>query len=144
MTCPMKYDINILWLLVPLLLSSCVKDLEDENISINNVNCFSYSGYTYKVHPSLSIMTWSEAKQACEDLVAFGYDDWFMPTMDEMNAARKIGFTFVEGWSSSPWTSSRYPGYYWAYYDGYYDGPGWYTEPTTEGIKHSVVPMRKQ
>ena len=32
MTCPMRYNINILWLLVPLLLSSCVKDLEDEKV----------------------------------------------------------------------------------------------------------------
>lgn len=50
--------------------------------------------------------TWDEAMKACEDLVAFGFDDWYLPTENELAAVymnkKKIGnFSYTTYWCSS-------------------------------------------
>lgn len=106
-----------------LLVSACVKNLEDEGVSIDNVTHFSYGGYTYQVHKDLGLMNWNNAQSRCGSLVAYGYDDWFMPSMGEMQAAHDAGLKWVEGWTSTlEWWDSGYTPYYYCFNGGYFVG----------------------
>ena len=137
----MKSKFLLLIALVPLFLSSCVKSLEEEGVSIDNVTHFSYGGYTYQVHHDLGQMTWSSAQSACNNLVAYGHDDWFMPSMGEMQAARDAGLTWVVGWTST-FDEYYYDTYYYYCYDdsdGYRDFIG-----TATWAQAPICPMRKE
>jgi len=43
-----------------------------------------FGGYTYHIHPDIGGMQWKQGYEACNNLVAYGYDDWFMPNKEEM------------------------------------------------------------
>ena len=63
------------------------------------------------------ILTWSEAKEGCENLDEAGYDDWWLPSESEMATiidparpnGRKIkkGFVYYKK-NSTYWTASTY------------------------------------
>ncbi len=53
----------------------------------------------------------SYAAQICEDLVAFGYDDWYLPAKDELNAIYQDkeaigGFAYAYYWSSTEYSNT--------------------------------------
>jgi len=61
----------------------------------------------------LGKLEWADAKIACDDLILNGYDDWHLPTKDELNAlyvnlvTRRIGgFGSASYWSSSEFGNS--------------------------------------
>lgn len=118
-----------------LFLSSCVKSLEEEGVSIDNVTHFYYGGYNYQVHPDLGLMSWDSANVACRNLVAEGHDDWFLPTMGEMQAARNSGLYWVHGWTST----IESPAYYYCFDEEEDDFIDWWEECLL-----SVFPMRRQ
>lgn len=124
-----------------LFLSSCVKSLEYEGVSIDNVTHFLYGGYNYQVHPNLGLMSWDAANSACNNLVAEGHDDWFLPSMGEMKAARDIGLIWVHGWTStieSP-AENGFFAFYYCFDEEDDDFIDW-----GEEYLLSVFPMRKQ
>lgn len=52
---------------------------------------FTYNGHTYRVAPDphssyTQYISWSDAYSYCENLTAYGYSDWRMPTLDELQA----------------------------------------------------------
>jgi hypothetical protein len=53
----------------------------------------------------------SYAAQICADLVAFGYDDWYLPAKDELNAIYQDkeaigGFSYAYYWSSTEYSNT--------------------------------------
>ena len=82
------------------------------------------SEYDIMVYPVdlEGIYTWDEAMKASEDLVAFGFDDWYLPSQDELVAVylkrKKIGnFIKATYWSS---TEAYAPGGSLAYMHNFY------------------------
>ena len=67
---------------------------------------FIYSGKTYHVYPDMGDLAWDTAISACESLTYAGYDDWYLPSKNELNAmyinkAEIGGFSAVKYWSST-------------------------------------------
>ncbi|MBO2522810.1 MAG: hypothetical protein CW336_02985 [Bacteroidetes bacterium] len=71
-----------------------------------------YNGRTYYIYDDVEPLNWSSAMSFCENLTAGGFDDWFLPNEDELNALyinRDIigNFTNNKYWSSSEIESSK-------------------------------------
>lgn len=99
-----------------------------------------FGGYTYHIHPDMGGMQWKQGFEACENLVAYGFDDWFMPNKEEMLAISNLEDVLdskIVYWTSSPYSDLCYyiklssSGWYAAWRDGYKDE-----------ILH-VIPVRK-
>ena len=66
-----------------------------ENWEYKNLPTIEYGGYTYRIYQDIGAMTWDEANTSCENLVYGGYDDWFLPSTDELS---HIMTYHKEGW----------------------------------------------
>lgn len=80
---------------------------------------FQFNGHTYKVAPCPNTtadeyMTWSAANNYCENLTAYGYSDWRMPTLAELQTMYQNRAS-IGGWFL-PYTSTTnnpcYPVYW--------------------------------
>ncbi len=118
-------------------------EINSSKLAYYTLPSMQYGGYTYHIHPDLGGMTWKQAKSACENLMAYGYDDWYLPSKEEMLAIAK-------GISTMPkytyWTSTNTSGSSW-YYVVYYSSSdnGWITDnfrQPAENLNH-VIPVRK-
>jgi hypothetical protein len=73
------------------------------------------------------MMTWTDAKQWCEDLAADGKNDWRLPTKEELNTLyenkNKLGIIFGAYWSSSESDDGRvwYQNFFFFGYQDYED-----------------------
>lgn len=70
-----------------------------------------YNGKTYYIYNDVEAMTWSSAMAYCENLTAGGFDDWFLPDKDELNALyinrQSIGnFSNDKYWSSTEYNNT--------------------------------------
>lgn len=64
-----------------------------ENLDYKNLPTVMYGGYIYKIYDGLGVVSdHQSAKQACEDLMFAGYNDWFMPSSTEVE-----GFLSAKG-----------------------------------------------
>ena len=58
------------------------------NIDYLLLPTFSFNGHTYKVAPDPQVyneyMIWNTANAYCENLTAYGYSDWRLPTIEEL------------------------------------------------------------
>lgn len=97
-----------------------------------------FGGYTYTIHPDLGSMTWEQANTACENLVAYGHDDWFLPNVQELLAIAEKTDVLVS--REHYWTSAiegAYPCYIYCYNGEWRDGDaGKYNSKRT-------IPVRK-
>ena len=99
--------------------------ISKENLDYANLPTIQYAGYTYKLYPDMGIMTWDNAMSACDGLSYGGYDDWYLPSPDEIQACY-LATKDMEGWKTnvvnnqSPyyievkgqyWTSEEYGSY---------------------------------
>lgn len=75
---------------------------------------FEYDGVTYEVYPTdMNNYLWKDAQQYCSELVYAGYDDWALPSKDELlamyqNKGRIGGFSSDKYWSGTYGSSSHY------------------------------------
>lgn len=97
-----------------------------------------YNGITYTVYHEVEAMTWDAAMAYCESLTASGFDDWYLPDRDELNAlymnsSSIEGLTNDKYWSSAEYSSSQ------AYYLDFETGEQNYSNKTTT---YKVRPVR--
>ncbi len=103
--------------------------MNKENLDYKNLPIVEYGGYTYRIYKDIGAMTYNDAILACNSLVYGGYNDWYLPTKDELIQIMTI---YKTGWyndDGSPFTfvtkaQARRSGVttsasYWAQ-DGYY------------------------
>jgi hypothetical protein len=82
------------------------------------------------------------AARICDDLVLNGYDDWYLPSRDElylMYLQRDVigGFAVTEFWSSSEDTEVSAPAYF-AHYVAFYDGGQHWADKRNEHYVRAV------
>ena len=61
-----------------------VVTISKENLDYANLPSVKYGGYTYRLYPDMGTMSWSAANSACENLNYGGYNDWRLPTEEEI------------------------------------------------------------
>ena len=89
---------------------------DQEYFSYLKLPTFDFAGYLYHVYPDMGAMTSSQAISACNGLSYGGYDDWYLPNKEELNAMyqKKLsigGFYDTYYWSStSTWKQDFYNG----------------------------------
>ena len=59
------------------------------NLEYLSLPTFTYNGHTYRVAPDPhtwynEYISWESANTYCENLTAYGYSDWRMPTIEEL------------------------------------------------------------
>ena len=73
---------------------------------------FVYNNTTYRVYPSQGPMSWYQAIEECKAISFGGYNDWFLPNKEELNAMylwkKSIGGFKEAGYYSSTESSSFY------------------------------------
>lgn len=96
-----------------------VKSMQNpEYIAYQKFPTFEYGGSTYRVYPDMGMMAWNQAMNACNNLVYAGYSDWYLPSIQELNAMYlnkdKIGGFATDDayWSSTEYDASECWGQY--------------------------------
>lgn len=119
---------NHLWYIRAYAISSAgvsygeIKTIQDpEYAEYLKLPTFDFAGYLYHVYPDMGAMTWSQAMSACNGLSYGGYDDWYLPNKEELNAMYQKkssigGFSGTDYWSSTESSSSTAWGHY--FYNG--------------------------
>lgn len=83
---------------------------------------FEYDGIIYDVYPTdINNKTWDEAQEFCAELVYADYDDWSLPSKDELLAMYENRGS-IGGFSSNKYWSGTYEGCHGSavYYNVYY------------------------
>lgn len=105
-----------------------------------------YGGYTYTIHPDLGGMTWKQANTACENLLAEGYNDWYLPNKEEMLAIAEKTNVLDSG--KRYWTSTEVNSVYGEHYHVTYDSQTKKWETEFYGIHDDsilrTIPVRKE
>lgn len=114
-----------------------IKTIQDpEYADYLKLPTFDFAGYLYHVYPDMGAMTWSQAMSACNGLSYGGYDDWYLPNKEELNAMYQKkssigGFSDTYYWSSTERGSDK--AYRQYFYDGYQSGD--YTKVHTYRVR---------
>lgn len=103
------------------------------NVDYLALPTFTYNGHTYRVAPEAdNTLSWSNARNYCNNLTLYGYDDWSLPGQGELlqmyNDRLTIGgFGTGKYWSASQMSGTGYYSYY--YYVNFDNGVSNATAP---------------
>jgi hypothetical protein len=61
-------------------------EISSSKLAYFSLPSMEFGGYVYRIYQDLGAMQWQQAKTACENLVAYGFEDWFFPNKEEMMA----------------------------------------------------------
>ena len=98
-------------------------------------------GTTYMIYPQdLGEMNWSTANSTCNNLVAYGFSDWRLPTWDEADDFARTSIRHYFTFGTYYWTSTPVPNTSGAYYtENIY---GWQTGSAYASSNYNVRPIR--
>lgn len=95
---------------------------------------FLYNGHTYKVAPDPGgYISWDAANSYCDNLTLYGYDDWRMPTIEELETMYRLRSSingFAYDYQYQYGTTSNHNNVYRYMY---------YLSSTTSGDKHACI-----
>ena len=98
--------------------------ISKQNLDYRNLPSFEYGGYTYRLYNDMGNMSWDAAETTCQSLNYAGYDDWFLPDIDELRAAWSAT---KEGWKIEAYdTYSTYVEFYAGYWSASESSSGHY------------------
>lgn len=101
-------------------------------------------GYRYFIHPTLQgLYTWEQAKELCYNLTDYGYDDWFLPYLTEVQALADHTelFSACGIVNATYWTSAiTYGGY--IYYTNFYNENEYGGVTSNGNLQMHVIPFR--
>jgi hypothetical protein len=147
--------------------------ISKENLEYANLPTIQYAGYTYKLYKDIGVMDWYDAKDACENLVYGGYDDWVLPEnenllmhimnnctqgwkrengldfeyVDVSNPQSSNVYSSAEYWTSNQFSSGKYFYHYTCYYEQVLYNGLYYNQVSLGGGRGSetnhVRPVRK-
>lgn len=121
----------------------CVRVEEDNTLKdYNNLKSFTYNKSNYKILPEglTEVCTWSIAKDVCKSITYGGYEDWYIPSKDELNFMYNINLIPSIG---SYWSSTKHDAFegrerVWYLSNGYWYGSScdedYYNEDTYRPI----------
>ena len=117
-------------------------EINNSKLAYFSLPSMQYGGYTYHIHPDLGAMQWEQANAACESLVAYGYDDWYLPNKEELLAVA-TSTTFLDK-TKKYWSTTKIEhthNCYILYYS--YSWTLDYIEFSYSGNLLSTIPVRK-
>ena len=138
---------NHLWYIRAYAISSAgvsygeIKTIQDpEYAEYLKLPTFDFAGYLYHVYPDMGAMTWSQAMSACNGLSYGGYDDWYLPNREELNAMYQKKSS-IGGFSNTYYWSSTEQGGSFAWCQDFYDG---YQGSVSKGYTYRVRCVRRE
>ena len=106
-----------------------------------------FGGYKYHIHPDLGGMQQQQGQKACTELVAYGFDDWFLPNKEELYAISEktnvLDKSYIYWSSTGSFTDGSC--YYLEYTESGWtiSGGGYYDPYRTPSHILRIVPVRK-
>lgn len=80
--------------------------ISNENLLYEQLPTMRHAGQLYHIYPDMGSMAWQNAYNACEQLVYAGYDDWYLPSIEELqNILSQQPNLFIDKcyWSQTLW-----------------------------------------
>ncbi len=120
-------------------------EISPDKVAYFSLPTMEYGGFIYHIYSDLGGMQWGQANSACDNMIAFGYNDWYMPNKEEMLViADKISSInqSYEYWTTS--YTSNFNGtkfYYFIYYENSQISIG--DDDNSGNHIHHVIPVRK-
>lgn len=65
---------------------SVSREVSRENLNYEELPTMSHAGKKYHIYQNMGTMTWQNAYNACEELEYAGYDDWYLPSIEELKS----------------------------------------------------------
>ena len=100
-----------------------------EYFSYLKLPTFDFAGYLYHVYPDMGAMTNSQAISACNGLSYGGYDDWYLPNAEELNAMYQKKLSIGGFYDTYYWSSTN------RWCQNFYNGVGTYDSGSTPRVR---------
>lgn len=122
-------------------------EINSSKLAYFSLPSMEYGGYMYRIYQDIGAMQWQQANTACENLVVYGYEDWFFPNKEEMMSIAAttniLNKEYVYWTSTTSFTDGA--SYYLEYVDEIWKAIGgdYYHGKNMPYNTYHVIPVRK-